>query len=304
MKTTRSFSPNHNGLQIQDVHFGKEREKRKPENLLTFRMDQLARNLPSSNLTDVDEFIVSELQRLRRKAGSEHDIGKSSKEHFLVYKQAFDQLIEHKVAVSKELLTAVKAEYEECIAALEKGQSQAVFLQNMLESTMVEKSTLRHYINRGDELEEKLEKLQAHNAKLRREIISSREAREQRIASAESKSLVTVKETRMLIPGLNMEELTDVATLSGTLWKLEAQVQELNKATETKFAEKKRKGLLQKQLLDKENARGHLLAWNEKLKQRCETLKVAVEVGAAITGVRPGTLLRGRRVNRGISKGA
>lgn len=266
---------------MSDSHFGKDKEKRKPkaQNLITFRMDQLTRSLPSSDLADIEGFIASELRRLRPKGGAERDM--KSKDYFMIYKHAFDQLIEHKATVSKDILTAVKGEYEESITALETGHSQAVYLQGMLESMMVEKSTLRHYINRGDELEEKLEKLQAHNNKLRKEIVSSSEGRAQRVTSVESKSLeMAVKDTRMLIPGLSLEDLTDLNTLSTTLSNVKAQVQQLNKATDTNFVEKKKKGVLYKQLLDKESTKSDLVARNEKLKVRYETLKVAVEVSS------------------------
>ena len=254
-----------------------EKGKRRQENLLSFPLDQLTRSLPSSDLTDIEDFIISELRRLRPNV--EVEPGRKNREYFTVYKNAFDQIIEQKVTVSKNMLTAVKAEYEKCITALETGQRQVVYLQGMLESMMVEKPTLRHFINRGDELEDKLNKLHAYNTKLRNEILTSREARAQRRASVESNSWqVTVKENRMLIPGLGLEELTDVGTLCRTLSRLEAQVKELNRATVTNFVEKKQKGLLQKQLSDKENSKSYLVECSEKLKKRCETLKVAVEV--------------------------
>jgi len=91
-----------------------------------------------------------------------------------------------------------------------------------------------------------------------------------------------VKETRLLIPGLSLQDLTDLATLRKTLVRLEAQVKELKEATTTKFVEKGQKQVLKQQLVKKENARSHVFTYHEKLQERCETLKVAVEAARSV----------------------
>lgn len=203
----------------------------------------------------------------------------SRQELFMVFKYAFNQLIESKAVVYKSILSQIKAEYEEFIDTLERGQSQTIYLQRMLKALLSEKENIRHFVQRGDELEEKMAKLKKHNAQLREKLHIIRAERARRLASAESKSMHSVvKETRLLIPGLSLKDLTDLPTLKKTLSSLEAQVWELKEATKSKFAERNQKLILKQQLTRKENVRDHVFANHEKSKEKCETLKVAVEV--------------------------
>ena len=195
----------------------------------------------------------------------------------MVYKHAFDQLIESKAVVYKSILSQIKAEHEEFIETLERGESQTVYLQGMLKALLSEKANVRHFVQRGDELEEKMAKLEKRNSQLRQKLQTVRAERARRIASAESKSMHSV-ETRLLIPGLSLGDLTDISSLKKTLIRLEAQVKELKEATTTKFAEKGQKQILKQQLAKKETARDLEFTNHEKLQDHCETLKVAIEV--------------------------
>ena len=55
----------------------------------------------------------------------------------------------------KPLLTAIKAEYEDSINAMVRGQKEAFFLSGKLKAMASEPSTLRNYKKRCDELEER-----------------------------------------------------------------------------------------------------------------------------------------------------
>ena len=235
-----------------------------------------SKGLPSADLQGIESNLDDELRRV--KIHPEY----SKQECFVAHKHAFDQLIESKAVVYKSMLSQIKAEYEQFIETLERGQSQTVYLQGMLKALLSEKANVRHFVQRGDELEENVSKLRKHNSQLRQTLHTIRTERARRLASAESKSMQSVgKETRLLIPGLSLHDLTDIATLRKTLVRLEAQVEELTEATTTKFVEKGQKQVLKQQLVKKENARSRVLTYHEKLQERCETLKVAVEVGNA-----------------------
>lgn len=233
----------------------------------------LSKGLPGADLRAIEINIADELRRV--KFHPEY----SRQEFYMVYKHAFDQLIESKAVVYKSILSQIKAEYEEFIETLERGQSQTVYLQGLLKALLSEKANVRHFVQRGDELEEKIAKLKKHNMQLRQKLHAVKAERARRIASAESKSMHSVvKETRLLIPGLSLGDLTDISSLKKTLTRLEAQVKELKEATTTKFADKGQKQVLKQQLAKKENARDHVLTHHGKLQDRWETLKVAVEV--------------------------
>ena len=233
----------------------------------------LSKGLPRADLQEIESNLDDELRRVK----FHPEYGRQ--ECFMAHKHAFDQLIESKAVVYKSILSQIKAEYDQFIETLERGQNQTVYLQGMLKALLSEKANVRHFVQRGDELEEKIAKLRKHNAQLRQKLHTIRTERVRRLASAESKSMhSTVKETRLLIPGLSLADLTDLATLRKRLVRLEAQVKELKEATTTKFVEKGQKQVLKQQLVKKENSRSHVFTYHEKLQERCETLKIAVEV--------------------------
>lgn len=237
------------------------------------RKVRIQQAMSSSDVSDIEKYIEDELRRLNYHPDTtRHD-------HYIVHKHAFDQLVVSKAVVYKSILSKIKAEFEDCIEALEKGKSQAVYLQGMVKALMVEKSTLRQFIRRGDELEEKVEKLRNFNSSLRGRILAYQNERARRIASAEAKSLGAVKKhVKKTIPGLSLEELTDIPTLKKTLLKLNSQVIELQNASGIKFVERDRKMTLKNKITEKEEYLVSLNDTNAKLKDRCEVLKVVVEV--------------------------
>ncbi|KXJ16571.1 clathrin heavy chain linker domain-containing protein 1 [Exaiptasia diaphana] len=221
---------------------------------------------------DIETFIDDELYRLNYHPDTTpHD-------RYIVHKHAFDHLVEEKTVVYKPVLATIKAEYEDCINALEKGQSQAIYLQGMVKALLVEKSTLTQFVRRGDELEEKLEKLRAANKSLKSKVQNYREERERRLASARKKEMQGVnKKVQHTIPGLSVDELTDVPTLRRTLIKLEMQLNQLTEANETQYVEKEQKSVLKKQITKKDESLQDTLEQHNKLKERCDVMKYIVE---------------------------
>ena len=55
----------------------------------------------------------------------------------------------------KPLLTAIKAEYEDVIETVQRGQREAFYLSGKLKAVACGPSTLRNYRKRADELEAK-----------------------------------------------------------------------------------------------------------------------------------------------------
>ncbi|EDO43489.1 predicted protein [Nematostella vectensis] len=233
---------------------------------------KLTKTLPAADVKEIERYISEELQRLKYHSDT------TRKDHYTVYKHAFDQLVEDKTAIYKPILSNLKGEYEDCIEALEKGQSQSVYLQGMVKALLVEKSTLRQFIRRGDELEEKIQYLITHNQNLASKIQDLRDRRAERKASLESKSMQSLdKDTRMVIPGMSLEELTDLPTLRKTLQRLQIQASETEEACKTKLVVKSQKGVLKEKLAAKEVALHHVTEQHNKTKKRCEVLKVVMK---------------------------
>lgn len=64
------------------------------------------------------------------------------------------QVIDHVMAY-RPVLTAIKAEYEDCIETIQEGQREAFFLMGKLNALATEPSTIHNYRKRADDLEEK-----------------------------------------------------------------------------------------------------------------------------------------------------
>lgn len=64
------------------------------------------------------------------------------------------QIIDY-VTAYKPLLTAIKAEYEECIETILRGQREAFYLSGKLKSMAHEPSTLHNYRKRAEDLQNK-----------------------------------------------------------------------------------------------------------------------------------------------------
>ena len=66
----------------------------------------------------------------------------------------FTQIVDY-VSAYKPLLTAIKAEYEDCVETIQRGQREAFFLSGKVKAMTSEPSTVHNYRKRGDELEQK-----------------------------------------------------------------------------------------------------------------------------------------------------
>lgn len=64
------------------------------------------------------------------------------------------QIIDY-VTAYKPLLTAVKAEYEQCIETIQRGQQEAFYLSGKVKAMSSEPRTIYNYKKRSDELEHK-----------------------------------------------------------------------------------------------------------------------------------------------------
>ena len=63
------------------------------------------------------------------------------------------------VTAYKPLLTAVKAEYEECIDTILRGQREAFYLGGKLKAMAHEPSTIHNYRKRAEDLQQKCVKI-------------------------------------------------------------------------------------------------------------------------------------------------
>ncbi|XP_078672231.1 clathrin heavy chain linker domain-containing protein 1-like [Branchiostoma floridae x Branchiostoma belcheri] len=224
-------------------------------------------------LDELENSIQVELARLRASSRGPNELS------YTVFKDAFDQLIQHASAYTN-LLTAIKAEYEAVIEDLQEGQREAFYLEGRLKATAAEPTTVVNYRRRAEELQQKMSVIQRDNARLAAELERVRAAREAMLKKDEDdKSTQKPRRTDFRpLPGLTLEESTDVKTLTRYHNKLEHQLRELHISRNTKYAPKVRKQELKDTLTKQVNMRHHLADRTARLKNRCQKLKVAVEV--------------------------
>ena len=87
------------------------------------------------------------------------------------------------------------------------------------------------------------------------------------------------KQSCLVLPGLRIEEQTDVDVLSSALEKLQTEVQQMKQKTKTNYYPKERKVMLEKDLKEKETSRNHISRYNKALREKLGRLTITVEVG-------------------------
>ncbi|XP_070576563.1 clathrin heavy chain linker domain-containing protein 1-like [Ptychodera flava] len=226
-------------------------------------------------LQRVDDFIDAELTRLGCP-----DKGPDER-RYTVHKDAFDQVIEQ-VSAYKPLLTKIKAEYEECIEAIERGQKEAFYLSGKVKAMTSVQTTLSNYRKRGDELEEKINSVIIDNERVEAELEQIRELRRSRNQEDSERGKDTPlkkfrKRENKQLPGLTVAESTNIDALNALLSRYEQQVKELKLNKKTKFVPKEKKQALKEQLDGKISVRDKVAEKNEQYKKKNVRLKIAVD---------------------------
>lgn len=96
----------------------------------------MAMRMHEYSSTHLQGFLNQELSNLSRTP----EITKQDR--FCVHKVCFEKLIDLH-STYRDLLYRIKAEYEECIEAIERGQREAVFLSGKLAATLMQPETIR-----------------------------------------------------------------------------------------------------------------------------------------------------------------
>ncbi|XP_033734726.1 clathrin heavy chain linker domain-containing protein 1-like isoform X1 [Pecten maximus] len=231
-------------------------------------------------LQDLSEYIDYEMARIN----TEED-----EQRYIIFKTVFNRIIEH-VKAYKPLLTAVKKEYEDTIEVIKSGQRESVFLHGKLKAMASEPSTIRNYKKRGDELEERIGVIEKDNDRLQKQLLNLKAKRKEQ---EEFERQVTeppkreFKKDHRLIPGLTLEESTNVSLLYRDLEKLDRQLKELDISLRTRYVEKSYKVELKEKLDEKVLYRDQLALQGQLYRAKQHRLKIAVEAAQAYNRVKP-----------------
>ncbi|KAJ8046059.1 Clathrin heavy chain linker domain-containing protein 1 [Holothuria leucospilota] len=225
----------------------------------------------------VEESLQAELSRLASNK-TEPDDG----ERFTVFKNSFSQVIEH-VSAYKPLLLAIKGEYESCIDTIERGQKEAMFLSGKVKAMAAEQNTITLYQKRADELEYRIATVKSDNEHLRmesQEILSTLEKRLKVDQLNEGEEVQPKKKLSIPtrdIPGLTLEESTDIDRLKKELSNLDQTLKNLHMNKDKEYRPRWRKDELKQQLASKSKAKDHVSEQNQHLKSRSLKLHVALD---------------------------
>ncbi|XP_062427274.1 clathrin heavy chain linker domain-containing protein 1 [Rhea pennata] len=192
-------------------------------------------------------------------------------EYYIIYRNAFDKIIEY-VTAYKNILVAIKQEYETFIVTIKNGQRNAFFLHGRLKVLASEPTTLLYYRKRAMEFEDKIKTIEKNSAKIQNMIL-----RIQNIRRVPSKNFETPGKTvnsAKPIPGLSIEESLKPDSLSKHLAQLDRKIIELKKESEMKYVPGKKKIKLEQELLHLLALRDTAEAKREKLKTRYKHISV------------------------------
>ena len=226
------------------------------------------------HVQDIEKFVHEETKALGEQFHA------SRKERFGVFKKAFEMLIDESTCF-KPLLADINAEYLGVTKAVEKGEQQRAYISRDLKCVVGEKFTTDNYEKRIQELESKAKLIKTNNNKLRMKY--EHDTVEDTADSVDDvqKTAPTYKSTkhyRILLPGLELEEQTDIDVLSSALKKLQAEVQAMQDSMKFNFYPKAKKISLEHDLKEKETSHNHVSRYNKTLREKLGQLTIAVEV--------------------------
>ncbi|XP_015770870.1 PREDICTED: clathrin heavy chain linker domain-containing protein 1-like isoform X3 [Acropora digitifera] len=222
----------------------------------------------------LEDFLNQELLKLNTSKSV------TKQDHYSIHKLCFEQVIgQH--SIYKDLLSKIKAEYEECIEAIDRGQKEAVYLSGKLAATIMEPETIRNFKQRGDELELKIELIKLHNKGLTSEKPNATcpNSGKSTLTGSKLSWNFPFKSSRSIFsPSFTVGQLTDTVFLNKKLQDLQARVTNLKLKSQARFAPKPLKTQLFKKLLEKEEIKEALFRKRQELKMTIMSLKFSLAV--------------------------
>ncbi|XP_029449310.1 clathrin heavy chain linker domain-containing protein 1 [Rhinatrema bivittatum] len=176
---------------------------------------------------NIQKYISTETKEL----SSTNDL--DPEQNYLIYRNVFDKVIEY-VTSYKNILTAIKQEYDEFIAALKKAQRDAFYLQGKLKTLTSEPTTLMYYRKRANQLTDKIQIIEKDSSKLQKELQDLRHVKSftQREDNILKRKVVHLERP---IPGLTLEESLDMNALNKRRHQLEKQMFQLKTELKSKY---------------------------------------------------------------------
>ncbi|CAF1348353.1 unnamed protein product [Adineta ricciae] len=225
-------------------------------------------------LTSRDRYFFNELNRFMNDESAK--VGKTpSKERFAVYRLAFEKIID-KSALYRPLFRAIKQEYERCIGVLESGAEEVYTMTGDLHRLVLQPKTFLLHQQRCMELEDKLSIIEQDNRRLEAEladIVNQTKLNESKVSQSTNENSSSFPELytgRRRIPGLTLEEQTDLKTLEKYYEFIRDKSSELDYNASTKYTTKEKQremqALFEEKLAELDKERAHRLTLRNRLR--------------------------------------
>ncbi|KAJ6667080.1 hypothetical protein lerEdw1_019084 [Lerista edwardsae] len=186
-----------------------------------------------------------------------------AEQYYIIYKNVFEMIIEH-VNAYKSTLTTIKQEYDAFIEAVKKGQQTAFYLHGKLKVLACEPTTLKYYMKRIIQLQEKIRTIEKNSKKIETLIEKTRMLR--KTPSKTSLSPTRKIKPSQKIPGLNRRDSLDIDALANHLAYLQRKVKEMKEDMLTKYIPVENAENIENDLTWALGLRDEAEAENEKLK--------------------------------------
>ncbi|KAM4693325.1 clathrin heavy chain linker domain-containing protein 1 [Discoglossus pictus] len=165
-----------------------------------------------------------------------------------IYGNAFDKVIDYATDY-KNILTAIKQEYDEFIDRIKQGQREAAHIQGNLKVLAYEPTTLMHYRKRAKELTDRIEIIKNDTCKIEtqlQQIYDDKKAKSLQVEE-EDPSKRKINPSK-LIPGMTIEDSLSTDALIAYKQQLEAKKQQLMADMKYKYVPIQKKQELDRKL--------------------------------------------------------
>lgn len=242
-------------------------------------MQQPGNGLDNKFVYELISFINAELEEI-----DEQD----PDERFIIFQKSFNKVIEHTIFY-RPLLLAILKEYEIVIDALRTSKNQNPRLQHVLMALSTQASTLHNYRMRIDQLEDRVSCLKEYEMFLQQqlELIHQRKRELTLVKEEEKRKGADYQRDKRRIPGLTLDQRTDVAFLQAKLKSLEQAITELKFAWKNKYLPKTHKAHLKQVLSRKVAERDNMRKEGLFLQAKRQRIKVGYEAARAYNDIRP-----------------
>ncbi|KAG9259876.1 clathrin heavy chain linker domain-containing protein 1 isoform X1 [Astyanax mexicanus] len=208
-------------------------------------------------LESLQQFICGEKECL---SGPEH--------RYNIYKAAFDKVIDH-ATLYKMLLTSIKKEYDDFIAAVKTNNQRSKLAHKKLKAMETQPTSLMNFQRRAAQLQDRIAVIQRDTADVRNQLQGLEEIRKNQLDSPKQETLDSHERNPVgQIPGLTFSESLNPEALDKHLLFLKQKRDNLLSKIKSQYVPRQEKDALDFKMRTSLNQRDALILENNRLQRR------------------------------------